>query len=138
MVNVVISCAHNFQVCQMAFEMMKNLRGDASTRCSTLDSFYNFASFSLMLNEAVMSHETDNSKNIELLTGDVVLPAENYWNGSTIGVNSRTRARGFSKNRYGQFHSCLCNVKSYSVYGIMLCGAKPNRNQHQNSTYMCL
>lgn len=87
-------CTFSSQLCRIAYEIMNSLYPDASTRYTSLDDIYYFGGQNYRLNEAVLSHKTNNQYEIDLQVGDQIYVFGNHWNGYSKGKNLRTKRIG--------------------------------------------
>ena len=87
-------CTFSSQVCRVAYEIMQNLKIDASDNFKSLDDIWYFGGQDEHQQVAVMEHKAGTREEIELKVGDVVGVAGNHWNGFNKGRNHRTNRIG--------------------------------------------
>ncbi|XP_071440949.1 alpha-(1,6)-fucosyltransferase [Hetaerina americana] len=90
-------CTFSSQVCRIAYEIMQQLRPDASDRFRSLDDIYYYGGQGTHLREAVVAHNPQESGSpagqeavLALEAGDLVGVAGNHWDGYSKGKSMRT------------------------------------------------
>ncbi|XP_046384162.1 alpha-(1,6)-fucosyltransferase [Ischnura elegans] len=89
-------CTFSSQVCRIAYEIMQQLRPDASDRFRSLDDIYYYGGQGAHLREAVLAHSPREGappgQDVELALepGDLVGVAGNHWDGYSKGKSMRT------------------------------------------------
>lgn len=78
----------------MAYEIMNSLHPDASNRFTSLDELSNYSRKIRQLHVAMVPHQTNETDEIELKQGDLIILSKNHWNGFSSGLNLRTIMRG--------------------------------------------
>lgn len=78
----------------MVYEIMNSLYPDASARFTSQDEVFNYSHEFCRLRVAMLSHQTNETNEIELKQGDLIILSKNHWNGFSSGLNLRTTMRG--------------------------------------------
>ncbi|KAF5294264.1 hypothetical protein FQR65_LT10850 [Abscondita terminalis] len=87
-------CTFSSNICRLAYELMQNNYVDAANRSASLDDVYFYIQPNINPRKAILRHKAENEKEIDLLPGDIVDVSINYWNGYSLGTNSRTHKKG--------------------------------------------
>ncbi|KAG8232909.1 hypothetical protein J437_LFUL011017 [Ladona fulva] len=92
-------CTFSSQVCRIAYEIMQQLRPDASNRFRSLDDIYYYGGQGTHLREAVLPHKAQDTGPgspvgqdavLSLEPGDLIGVAGNHWDGYSKGKSMRS------------------------------------------------
>nr|CAD7407073.1 unnamed protein product [Timema poppensis] len=87
-------CTFSSQVCRVAYELMQTMYPDAADLFRSLDDIYYYGGQSAHNRVAVLPHESQDARDMNLEVGDLVGVAGNHWDGFSKGKNLRTNRIG--------------------------------------------
>ncbi|KAF5294267.1 hypothetical protein FQR65_LT10853 [Abscondita terminalis] len=89
-----IVCTFSSNICRLAYGLMQIDHVDASSKVASLDKMYVYSQQNADVRKAILRHQAQTAKEIDLLSGDTIHISDNHWNGYSTGSNLRTKKRG--------------------------------------------